>query len=1108
MLKKLTALALSLVFVFSLLGLSTILSGVISVGAVYYDYYNYTTLPGFTEFTEQDFKEIFLLGVEGSQVTPPSNAPARVDKATKFTVTNPNADQWPGRVTITSFVNMNSGQADQITFNLQWTAKKYPSSGATLCGGYDFSNASGFSFWIGRNNENEARSVKINIFAVPSQSVYYEGDDPVMTESTMGFVYEATKSPDADGYVYFDFKTDFSQVDWWWKDDDGNNHSVLNPGNENLKVPLPMNMRDKINGMSMTLLTDTVGDEFYIGDFCAYADTRVHIEQLSDAIDRFDALNPDAYTSETYGEATEVYFRAFEMLMTENIEEVFTQKDVDNMARELNNAINSLLPLFPVKDHSIEFNGFDSLSESDIDSINDGGVSIDFAIPAIGVGPDNCEFALEIFANGDPSYNEPYYGWSSFSTLVDKGNGPEAVGNVFGADLSGSAGLRFWLKNPVEGAPIAMQILVGKAGESEFIAEDFSIDRPMEAGEEGYVSVSWSSFFDFTDEGYDIYDYLDQLDYITIQFDDLRGVIYTVSDLHVFNWSMQNADLTEILSKLAETNSWVATLDEDDYLPRSWNNLMAALNRAEELTNEYGVTQKEIDDASALITKRANGLVPIGNGPTASQIAYLETLTHSAQVYWRGNYIPASYNALDVAIKDAIVALEEGMAKEAWDAHVKAINDATAALVPITHGGVIEDGFYSFEDFSSRDFSKTTGDRSSAVEYSLLNRKDASFLPEGYDKALKMTALYDYSSEITDEHGVLQYKTMYRNEAGSPVFITPSNGKPLVGDLTGSDGILLWVGVNDINLVDNALFRIGISNCHKTPLFEMHAIDIPLPATGSGWLYIPWNYFDHYDEWTNGEPIRLNDIGFYIFRFDGEVKQGLEVYITGVQAYTGTSSSTNSQPIIDNVTEGQVIDLSAGAFRPNWSAGSAFLKESADEYPSYFTYGDSIEYNGEYTMTVVNGDKSTTVSFSTVGGKDPSSFPIVGGVEDGGEYEDSVTLTWDTGLATLNGSPVANGTVVSEPGTYKLEVINGDKVTKVSFTIKGSSLPEYIPGDLDKDGIITVSDALAALRVAAKIAEETEEFVLIGDADADGKITVSDALAILRVAAKMADSIR
>ena len=58
-------------------------------------------------------------------------------------------------------------------------------------------------------------------------------------------------------------------------------------------------------------------------------------------------------------------------------------------------------------------------------------------------------------------------------------------------------------------------------------------------------------------------------------------------------------------------------------------------------------------------------------------------------------------------------------------------------------------------------------------------------------------------------------------------------------------------------------------------------------------------------------------------------------------------------------------------------------------------------------------------------------------------------------------------------------------------------------GDMDGDGSITVSDALAALRIAAKLAEETDEAVSIGDIDGDGSITVSDALAILRVAAKL-----
>ncbi len=62
-------------------------------------------------------------------------------------------------------------------------------------------------------------------------------------------------------------------------------------------------------------------------------------------------------------------------------------------------------------------------------------------------------------------------------------------------------------------------------------------------------------------------------------------------------------------------------------------------------------------------------------------------------------------------------------------------------------------------------------------------------------------------------------------------------------------------------------------------------------------------------------------------------------------------------------------------------------------------------------------------------------------------------------------------------------------------------------GDPDGDGEITVSDALAALRVAAKLAEPTPVLLACCDIDGDGVITVSDALAILRVAAKLVDSL-
>ncbi len=67
--------------------------------------------------------------------------------------------------------------------------------------------------------------------------------------------------------------------------------------------------------------------------------------------------------------------------------------------------------------------------------------------------------------------------------------------------------------------------------------------------------------------------------------------------------------------------------------------------------------------------------------------------------------------------------------------------------------------------------------------------------------------------------------------------------------------------------------------------------------------------------------------------------------------------------------------------------------------------------------------------------------------------------------------------------------------------------PDYMKGDFDFDGKITVADALAALRIAARMAESSDEAIAIGDIDADGEITVADSLAILRVAARMSDSL-
>ena len=89
-------------------------------------------------------------------------------------------------------------------------------------------------------------------------------------------------------------------------------------------------------------------------------------------------------------------------------------------------------------------------------------------------------------------------------------------------------------------------------------------------------------------------------------------------------------------------------------------------------------------------------------------------------------------------------------------------------------------------------------------------------------------------------------------------------------------------------------------------------------------------------------------------------------------------------------------------------------------------------------------------------------------------------------------------------GSLHLKIVawyEGNDYTSDDFYIEWY----YMKGDFDDDKVISVADALRALRVAAKLAECTNSDLKIGDIDLDQQITVADALKILRVAAKLAD---
>ena len=65
------------------------------------------------------------------------------------------------------------------------------------------------------------------------------------------------------------------------------------------------------------------------------------------------------------------------------------------------------------------------------------------------------------------------------------------------------------------------------------------------------------------------------------------------------------------------------------------------------------------------------------------------------------------------------------------------------------------------------------------------------------------------------------------------------------------------------------------------------------------------------------------------------------------------------------------------------------------------------------------------------------------------------------------------------------------------------ALDKLLKGDIDKDGSITVADALAVLRIAAALIEETQDAIDVADIDRDGEITVADALQVLRKSVRL-----
>ena len=1100
--KRTVSTLLAVLFALTAFGVTSLFGGAISAGAEFYDYYQYESFPGYNAFTPEDFSlawkntDVTMAGLTDAYM--PEGA--LTDKVALFNINK--TDKY-GQA---SFGTMRQRNADpenntnnqDFSNSPNWTAND-KLNGKDIFGdsGLTFEDVNGFCFWVGVNGGAYSGQVKIALFSVPTKGPYYkqsEDGSTDMAEYPKGFVFSSELHMcDEDGYFYFDFKTDFRRSDWWSTDDEGN----LLPNDVN--APIPSKTLPLVNAFEIRYTGLQEGDQLYVGDWRTYTDTRVHTDELEEQCAIFESVNSEAYTEESYTAAMNVYLEAYAIMQDTT---GYIQKQIDAKARELKYAIRDLKPMFKARKEGVELAGFEVWDDDDFDEMTSGGLCVDTPTVDEENVPSNRDQSVLIFANAQDG--EPYYGWSCFTNAIDEdgdGFADSAVKNPFellgdSEPLSEASGIRFWIKwdESFSVVPQSCRIGVGSTEEEVYFeCEDTAVELPET---QGYVGVAWTDLFDMEGDE-DIFDYIDSLDYIAIYLEDAVGIYY-ISDLSGFEWNVSSADFKPLQQMIAETRAYMAELNEGDWYYKSWDRVFMAIDAGEALIGQYGVTDEDVHEASDAIMRAVNRLIPIGLVADRKTMNELEGLVESAKTYWRGNVTAASYRELKVVLEEAETLLAEDASQEAAEASIAALRAAITNLVPIKAGEKVT-SIFSFENYKSRDLNRATGDRTANVTYEL--NKTFEKLPEGYGQALKMTAQMDMSAQNTDEHGVMQFKSMYRdlNDHPVPIMIgTTDNPKAntLIGDLSGTDGICLWVGVNDMNLVQDCSMRFAVSNCEVGPLFERATVDIPIPATGAGWLFMPWEYFEFYDEWTHGQDIDLAKIYFYIIRFNGTVYQGLEVYVTGIYAYKDSTAGEWETPVISNVTEGQEYDVSEQDLIPDWDVGAAMLDGK------FLVYGDPVPTNGEHTLVVTNGNKSATVNFTTTG-KAVDATPVVTGVENGGSYEEGVVISWDVGEATLNGVPFENGQALYGSGAYTLIVTNGsaDPVV-INFSVTKTDeppVPEYKRGDMDGDNEITVADALRALRIAAKLVAATDNDMLTGD------ITVADALKILRVAAKLAD---
>ena len=160
-----------------------------------------------------------------------------------------------------------------------------------------------------------------------------------------------------------------------------------------------------------------------------------------------------------------------------------------------------------------------------------------------------------------------------------------------------------------------------------------------------------------------------------------------------------------------------------------------------------------------------------------------------------------------------------------------------------------------------------------------------------------------------------------------------------------------------------------------------------------------------------------------------------------------------------------------------------------NNYMKYFTPGeykhiDSVKLSKDNLTLKINGNDNLVATINPI------------------DTTDSDKLTWKSSNK-LVAEVDENGRVRGlNNGTSEITVTTSNGKSAKCLVTVGTGINEYIKGDLDESGDISVIDAVEALYYSIGKREVTSHKLLIGDFDNDKEITVIDAIEILKLLIK------